>query len=48
MAGVARHIDRFASQTTFYERAANGTLPALSWILPPIQVRLLLIASDCF
>ena len=37
MAGVARHKDRFYSQSTFYERAANGTLPALSWVLPPIQ-----------
>lgn len=37
MAGVARHKDRFYSQTTFYARAKNGTLPALSWILPPQQ-----------
>eukprot|EP00930_Biecheleria_cincta_P100062 TRINITY_DN91677_c0_g1_i1.p1 TRINITY_DN91677_c0_g1~~TRINITY_DN91677_c0_g1_i1.p1 ORF type:complete len:610 (-),score=110.75 TRINITY_DN91677_c0_g1_i1:521-2080(-) len=37
MIGVARHKDRFMSQQIFYERAANGTLPALSWILPPIQ-----------
>ena len=28
---------RFYSQTLFYERAANGTLPSLSWILPPQQ-----------
>ena len=37
MAGVARHKDRFHSQSTFYARAANGTLPQLSWILPPQQ-----------
>ena len=37
MEGVARHQDRFYSQTLFYERAANGTLPSLSWILPPQQ-----------
>jgi len=37
MEGVARHQDRFASQQTFYERAANGTLPAFSWLHPPIQ-----------
>ena len=37
MAGVARHKDRFYSQTVFYERARNGTLDALSWILPPQQ-----------
>jgi len=37
MEGVARHKDRFFSQTTFYNRAATGKLPSLSWILPPIQ-----------
>eukprot|EP01062_Namystynia_karyoxenos_P007990 TRINITY_DN12818_c0_g1_i2.p1 TRINITY_DN12818_c0_g1~~TRINITY_DN12818_c0_g1_i2.p1 ORF type:complete len:503 (+),score=164.62 TRINITY_DN12818_c0_g1_i2:160-1668(+) len=37
MSGVARHVDRFVSQTLFYEDAANGTLPAFSWILPPLQ-----------
>jgi hypothetical protein len=37
MEGVARHKDRFFSQETFYRRAANGTLPSLSWILPPQQ-----------
>ena len=37
MIGVARHKDRFMSQQIFYEQASNGTLPALSWILPPIQ-----------
>jgi len=37
MAGVARHQDRFFSQTVFYEQAANGSLPAVSWILPPMQ-----------
>ena len=39
MEGVARYKERFFSQTLFYERAANGTLPALSWIHPPIQAR---------
>eukprot|EP00931_Biecheleriopsis_adriatica_P121075 TRINITY_DN96156_c0_g1_i1.p1 TRINITY_DN96156_c0_g1~~TRINITY_DN96156_c0_g1_i1.p1 ORF type:complete len:586 (+),score=45.27 TRINITY_DN96156_c0_g1_i1:99-1856(+) len=37
MKGVARHKDRFFSQTVFYEQASRGTLPSLSWILPPIQ-----------
>jgi phospholipase C len=37
MAGVARHSDRFLSQTLFYEAAANGTLPAFSWLMPPDQ-----------
>lgn len=37
MIGVARHKDRFMSQTIFYEQAANGSLPGLSWILPPLQ-----------
>merc|ERR1711935_959348 len=37
MEGVARHKDRFFSQTEFYARAATGMLPSLSWILPPIQ-----------
>lgn len=37
MIGVARHKDRFMSQEIFYQQAANGTLPALSWVLPPIQ-----------
>jgi len=37
MSGVARHKDRFFSQTLFYEHAANGTLPAVSWLLPPQQ-----------
>lgn len=37
MAGVARHKDRFASQEAFYKMAADGSLPGLSWILPPIQ-----------
>ena len=37
MAGVARHKDRFYSQQTFYEQAANGSLPAFSWILPPYE-----------
>ena len=37
MIGVARHKDRFMSQEIFYQQAANGSLPALSWVLPPIQ-----------
>jgi len=37
MTGVARHKDHFFSQTLFYEKAANGTLPSVSWILPAIQ-----------
>ena len=37
MIGVARHKDRFMSQQVFFEQAANGTLPALSWVLPPLQ-----------
>ena len=37
MAGVARHKDRFYSQQTFYDQAANGSLPAFSWILPPYE-----------
>jgi len=35
--GVARYKERFFSQTLFYERAANGTLPSFSWVHPPIQ-----------
>jgi phospholipase C len=37
MAGVARHIDTFHSQTTFYKQAAAGTLPAFSWFSPSLQ-----------
>jgi hypothetical protein len=37
MAGVARHKDRFFSQKNFYDRAANGSLPAFAWILPPYE-----------
>jgi len=37
MEGVARYKDRFFSQEVFYARAANGTLPAFSWVHPPIQ-----------
>ena len=37
MAGVARHVDKFHSQATFYEQAAAGTLPAFSWFSPPWQ-----------
>ena len=34
MEGVARHKKRFLPQTEFYERAANGSLPQFSYILP--------------
>ena len=37
MAGVARHPNNFFSQTTFYEQAANGTLPAFSFFSPSWQ-----------
>ena len=35
MAGVARHKDHFFSHELFYDQAANGSLPAFSWISPP-------------
>lgn len=35
MAGVARHADHFFSHDLFYKQAAEGTLPAFSWISPP-------------
>ena len=37
MEGVARYKERFFSQELFYEQAAAGTLPAFSWVHPPIQ-----------
>ena len=37
MDGVARHRKRFFSQTQFYKDAASGSLPALSWYMPPTQ-----------
>lgn len=37
MAGVRRYVDKFYPQDTFYRRAANGTLPAFSWINPPLE-----------
>ena len=37
MSGVGRYKSRFMSQQFFYEGAANGTLPALSWMLPPME-----------
>jgi hypothetical protein len=46
MEGVARYKANFYSQTVFYERAANGTLPALSWVHPPIQARTHLPAAS--
>ena len=35
MAGVARHKDHFFSHDLFYKQAAEGTLPAFSWVSPP-------------
>jgi len=37
MEGVARYKERFMSQERFYQQAATGELPALSWVHPPIQ-----------
>jgi phospholipase C len=37
MAGVARHKDRYFSQEAFYSRAANGSLPSFSWLMPPFE-----------
>jgi len=37
MSGVGRHKDHFFSQYTFYARAANGTLPEVSWLMPPSE-----------
>ena len=37
LSGVARHRDKFFSQRRFYERAAAGTLPAFSFVYPPVQ-----------
>ncbi|KAK3280572.1 hypothetical protein CYMTET_11592 [Cymbomonas tetramitiformis] len=37
MEGVARYHDRFFSQEVFYAQAANGTLPQLSWVHPPLE-----------
>ena len=37
MEGVARYHERFLSQEHFYEGAANGTLPAFSWLHPPLE-----------
>jgi hypothetical protein len=37
MVGVGRYRDHFHSQTTFYDQAAHGTLPAFSWINPAPQ-----------
>ena len=35
--GVARYKERFFSQEHFYNWSAQGTLPAFSWVHPPIQ-----------
>eukprot|EP00041_Stephanoeca_diplocostata_P025155 m.651968 g.651968 ORF g.651968 m.651968 type:complete len:591 (-) comp22686_c0_seq1:2013-3785(-) len=37
MSGVGRYKNRFFSQEIFYEQAANGSLPAFSWLMPPVQ-----------
>eukprot|EP01052_Picozoa_sp_SAG31_P036594 SAG31_NODE_4595_length_3106_cov_4.715996_2_plen_440_part_00 len=37
MVGVGRYKDHFHSQATFYEQAAHGSLPALSWFCPAAQ-----------
>jgi hypothetical protein len=37
LAGVARHRDRFFSHKQFFDDAASGSLPALSWYMPPTQ-----------
>ena len=37
MAGVTRHLEEFRSQSTFYEQAAKGSLPAFSWVSPNIE-----------
>lgn len=37
MAGVVRHVDKFRSQATFFAQAANGTLPAFSYVAPTWQ-----------
>ena len=36
--GVARYRDSFRNHTDFYERAAAGTLPSVSWIHPPMSM----------
>jgi phospholipase C len=35
MSGVGRHKAHFRSQTEFFHRASEGSLPALSWMIPP-------------
>jgi phospholipase C len=35
MMGVARHVENFEGQETFYEQAAKGTLPSFSFFTPP-------------
>eukprot|EP01052_Picozoa_sp_SAG31_P030363 SAG31_NODE_3109_length_4665_cov_2.150022_1_plen_245_part_10 len=44
MSGVGRYKRRFESQERFYGQAATGSLPGLSWLMPPTE------ASDhpCF
>mmetsp|Transcript_94372 Transcript_94372/g.270274 ORF Transcript_94372/g.270274 Transcript_94372/m.270274 type:complete len:609 (-) Transcript_94372:146-1972(-) len=37
MSGVGRYADHFYSQKRFYDEAAEGTLPAFSWVMPPFQ-----------
>ena len=35
--GVARHKDRYMNYTDFYDRAAAGALPSVSWLMPPSE-----------
>jgi phospholipase C len=37
MEGVGRYKERFFSQELFYQQAAAGALPRLSWLHPPMQ-----------
>eukprot|EP01048_Picozoa_sp_COSAG05_P023994 COSAG05_NODE_5443_length_1173_cov_1.249534_1_plen_295_part_01 len=37
MSGVGRHKRRFQSQERFYADAAAGSLPGLSWLMPPTE-----------
>lgn len=39
MEGVARHKDKILPDADFYKRAAAGTLPAYSWVMPGIDPR---------
>lgn len=39
MEGVARYKDRFLGYTAFFKSAADGSLPAFSWIIPGYDPR---------